>query len=338
MKKFLAVALALLMVVAITAGCAKKEDPATLLQKTFDQSITLESLSTHMTMTANVEANEAMMALDPNMQGILDTVNAGKIIAEMASDSKKGNANGKFIIDANGMSFTVDLFMTDFAQMVLKTPISDKYVTMDLAEANANATNVELMQKINKELSSVFMAQLKPEYLTAEYNVDFEGKEGKAKLNYVTISMDNTQFVTFLKEMVPAMYASESFKQLMVESMTKSMESAGQEVTPEAIQEQIDASLEQLPTMLDQMQENLTFDSTLIKIGVDKDYNTRDMVVDMTMTAKQDDAALTIKANIDTEYYGFNLPVEPSTVEITDENSMPFEELLMQLIFGGFGM
>lgn len=338
MKKLTALALSALLVVTLATGCAKKEDPQTLLQKTFDQAVALESVTTDMTLSAAVEANEAMLAGDPSIQGIIDTVNAGKIVATMASDAKNGNMNGKVTLDANGMSFAVDLYMKDFAQMILKTPLSDKYVTMDLSEQSDTVQNVELMTQINKEISTVFLSKLKPDLLTAEYKVPFEGKDGKVNLNYVTVKMDNAQFITFLKEVIPAMYATESFKQLMVESMTKSMAQAGQEATPEAIQAELDTVLEQMPAMLDQLQENLAFDAVAIKIGIDKDYNTRVMDVNMDITAKQDEASMKIGAKIATEYYAFNQAVTATDVEVTDENSMPFEDLLMQMLFGGMGM
>lgn len=338
MKKVLALLLAILMVVTMATGCVKKEDPRTLLQKTFDQSVALESLSTDMSMSAAVSANDAMLALDPSIQGLIDSVNAGKITATAATDSKKGNMNGKVTLETNGMSFAMDMYMKDFAQMIIKTPMSDKFVTMDLTQDTANAQNIELMTKINKEISAVFLGKLKDEFLTAEYKVPFEGKDGKIDLNYVNIKMDNAQFVTFLKEVIPAMYATESFKQLMLESMTKSMEQAGQTATPEELQKQLDTALTEMPAMLDQMQEVVTFDSVLFKVGIDKDYNTRDMDVAIDFTAKQGEGTMTINAKIDTEYYGFNQPVTATDIEITDENSMPLEDLLMQLIFGGMGM
>ncbi len=337
MKRIVAIALVILMVMTLSVGCAKKEAPLTLLDKTLNQTAGLETLSTDLVLSAKVEANEAMLALDPSIKGIIDAVNAGKISATMASDSKKGNMNGKLTIDTNGMSIAVDLYMKEFAQMILKTPMAEKFVTMDLSQDAANTMNVELMTKVNKEVSAIFLAQLKEEFLTAEYKVPFEGKDGKVDLNYVTIKMNNDQFITFVKELIPAIYASESTKQLLTESMTKSLEASGQEATPEELQAQIDASMEQLPTMLDQMQENITFDSVSFKMGIDKDYNTRDVAMDFVLTAKDQEASMNITVNAATEYYAFNQPVTPTDIEITEENSMPFEDLLMQLIFGGMG-
>lgn len=338
MKRILSIALVVLMIATLSVGCAKKEAPLTLLDKAFNQSAALASLTSDMTLSAQVQANEAMLALDPSVKTTIDMISAGKITATMASDTKKGNMNGKLSLDTNGMAIAMELYMKDFAQMILKTPMAEKYITMDLGGAAQEPVDLELMKKVNQEASAVFVNLLKEEYLTTEYKVPFEGKDGKVDLNYVTITMDNAQFIAFVKEVIPALYASESLKQLMSDSVTNSMETAGQEVTPEEVQKQIDESMAQLPTMLDQMQENISFDSVTIKVGIDKDYNTRDMDMDFVMTAKDGEASMNIALKVETEYYAFNQPVAATDIEITEENSMPFEELLMQLMFGGMGM
>lgn len=337
MKKLLSLSLAVLLVLGTATGCAKKETAKELLQKTLDQATSVSSSSTEMNMSAKVEASEAALAQDASIQGIIDMVNAGKVNMTMASDAKNGNATGKVSVESNGISFAMDINMVAFKQLIMKTPLAEKLITLDLSQDTETPMDVERMKLVNKEVSAIFLTAIKDESLKAEYKVDFEGKDGKTKLNYVTLTMDNATLVAFLKETVPAIYNAPETRKLLEESITASLKAADQEATPEKIQESLDAMVTEFPTMLDEMQKQITFDNLVVKMGIDKEYNTRAMTMDLAVTAAQGETSLKVAMNVASEQFAFNKPVAAPVIEVTEENSIPFEEFLMQMMFGGLG-
>ena len=241
MKKLLALSLAVLLVLGTATGCTKKETAKELLQKTLDQANAVTTSTSEMNMSAKVEASEAALAQDASIQGIIDMVNAGKVNATIASDNKAGNATGKVTVDSNGISFAMDINMIAFKQLIMKTPLVEKFITLDLNQGTEGDApyDVEAMKLVNKEVSAIFLKAIKDESLKTEYKVDFEGKDGKTKLNYVTLTMDNASLIAFLKETVPAIYNAPETRKLLEESITASLEAAEQEVTPESIQESL---------------------------------------------------------------------------------------------------
>ncbi|MCK8059390.1 MULTISPECIES: hypothetical protein [unclassified Fusibacter] len=338
MKKLLSLTLALLLVLSFASGCAKKESARDLLTQTFEQSANLTSSRALMDLTMNVDASEDFLAQDPAVPTYIDMINAGKLTLDIASDSIKGNMNGTVSVESNGMAFKFDLYMKDFESMIIKTPFLDEYLTLDTSASMELSKDTEKLKSLNTDMTSIFLNAVKDENLTVEYGVDFEGMDGSTKLDYVTMSFDQDSFLALIKELIPAIYGNESIQETMKKSIIAQNETYGIELSDEEIEAQIAMLTEGFPQMLDELDDTISFDSLVVKMGIDSDYNTRVMDMTMGMTVKELDSQVSMTMNMNTEAYAFNQPVEPHTIVITEENSISFEDFIMQMMFGGMGM
>jgi hypothetical protein len=339
MKKIQFISLMLLVATLILSGCqAPKETAREILEKSFAQSANHTSATTEMTLTGNLQLSEGVVATAPESQAVVDMINGGSIFAKLASDQKTGAMNGEITVGTNGMSFAFNVFMRDFRELIVKTPLFPEYITMDLELPEDFMSNQDQLTALNDEISKVFLNAIKEDSLAVEYKVDYEGKDGKTKLNVVTVTMTHETLMTFLREVVPAVYESEAIRSIMMESALAAYEGVEDAPTEEELNDMIAQTLEQFPAMLDSMEEVIKFDQVVIKLGVDDKYATRTLVMDLNLTATDQGEEIKLAVKLDTAYYAFNQTVTPTDIEITDDNSMSFEELMWMMLMGGFNL
>lgn len=336
-KRILALVMVMLLVVTAFTGCAKKETAKEMLQGSMDQAATINSASTDMDMKMAVTVSDDVLAADPMIATYIDMINNGSLSFSIASDKKTGTASGKIDVASSGMSFTFDMMMKDFGTMLFKTPFDERYIVLSQG-LESLASDATQMESLNKEITTVFMNALKEDNVVAEYGVDFESKDGNMKLDYVTMTFDHTAFVALLNEVVPAVYGNENIQDMMRSSIESQMALSGIEMSKEDIDQQLAMFTTEFPAMMAQVEDMLSFDTVTIKMGMDKDRNVRDTVMNMAMTFKQLDTEVKIALDVTSESYGYNEPVVVDLPELNEENSVQFEEFITQMMFGGMGL
>lgn len=341
MKKILSLILILALALFTLAGC-KSETPKEVLVKASEKAITLKTMTTDMTVSLSAVASDAMIATDPESASVFDMINGIKLTGTMAQDVDTSKADMKMQLTFNGMTIDFSMLMDGPQKILLQSPLLEKMVLLTPeTDAEPMVIDKEKIKALNTEMTTYVTTFLTDEEITMEKNVAYTGKGGDAKIKMLTINLTSDRVYEFINGIIPVVYGNEYLKEIMKPSIQAQLEMQGMEVTDEAIAEELDKLPAMLQDALVQSKEVINFSSMVIKMGVDKDYNTVNSAVTLGMTATNPDATEeTVTFTIDylLDSYAFDQPVVVELPELTDDNTMSMEDFMMELMIGMMGV
>lgn len=341
MKKILSLILIFTLALFAFAGC-KSETPKEVLAKASEKAATLKTMTNELSFTMNLEASEAMLQADPESAAMFQMFNGITLKGTSAQDMDTNKATMDLALNFNGMTIDFSMLMDGPQKIILQSPMLEKMVLLTPpTDEAAPVIDKEKVKAINKEFTDYTLNFLTDEEITLEKNVAYTGKDGDAKLKMLTITLQNERVFEYINGIIPVIYGNDYIKELMTPSIKAQLEMMGQEVTDEAIAAEIDKLPQTLQEALVSAKEVMSFDSMTMKMGVDKDYNTRTSTVNLGMTAANPENAeekVTFGFDYVVDAYAFDQPITVELPETTSENTMSMEDFMTQLMMGMMGV
>lgn len=337
-RKVWAGVLAAVMITAGFAGCAKKETPKEVLEKSVERSMEIASSrqTFEMDLTYDLGLTEEELAQDPMAAGMIDMLNNMAVSGEFSSDVEKGLSQGSVLLDLNGMQFNLEIHTSNLGEVYIKLPMSGKYLTINTSGEAPDPEDIEEMKAFSQELTASMIDSLSEGSLSMEEKT-VALEDGEKTLKEITVTLGNDEAKALIKRMIPEIYAQKTLRKSMENNVRLELEMEGKDPDAVDMDAEIDRKVAEAVAAFDEAEGTFDIDTFVMVFGIDEAYNTR--VTDMSMLYSVSDETMEkpVAMGIDfkSELYAIDEPVSIEFPEVNEDNSTTLEEFMMQMMFGG---
>ncbi len=349
-KKFSVLILALTLVLSACSTPVAKLTPKETLDKIQAKSLELDAYAFEMTgtMDTNVEGAEdnaeATQALEmmKNIQMDMDGTFTGMKSGEYAT-------NMNFNVDMNGLGVKAGVYL-DTKEIIVDYPMLGKLVVvkfdelMDMVkqyapEEEAEKLDTELINKVTKDIKDVFIPKL-TEYslknipedsleLIDEYAFKYKEEE-EVKMPALKMTLNAEQYQKMTLGLIDDLTNDEE-----IYNTIKAYEIPDFPATFEEYQADLKEATEseEFKKAFNQADEGA--DMNVVSIyGYDKDYLVQVGEMTSSTTVKEEEQEITVSVSQNFAFKMNYKDVKAEKPEVTEENSMGLEELMMMFMGG----
>jgi len=331
-RKMLAGLLVLVLIMTAFSGCSKKETAKEVLEKSIDRSMEIKTSKQNfnMDMSYDMGLSEEEMAEDPMASGLIEMIDSMNISGEFTSDVESGLTAGNMLLDMKGMQFKVEIYVSDAGNIVVKMPMSDKYITVNSMTETPSEEEMEEMKQFSKEIAASLIGSFSEENMSME-SKNVELADGEYDLKEITVTLSDAEAKAMIKKLIPEVYSNKTMRKSMEGNLKLQREMIGESVEDIDMDAEIDKMIEEAIAAFEDAEALLTIDEFTMVFGIDEYYNTR--TTDMSMMYSVSDETLdnpvSMGFQMESDVYGIDQPVEIEVPEINEENSITLEEFIM---------
>lgn len=336
------------MITLVVAGCTaekeltNKEKYARIMENS--QNLDSYAADFEGTMSMDMEMDPAEMAEMEPFMNMFQNIKFGGTM-EMKKSDKIADLGMQYNVNMNGLAMMLELYF-DGQQLIIDYPMLQQYIVLDLKAIyemeNKSADQapivplsydelITLMDEVFDDLYPMFSESLVAaideediEYLES-YDFVYDGET--QSMSALKVNLDAEAYAAYMLQLMEVFKNSEEVYELV-------QQIAPEEVTSfEDYQAAIDEAIAEMKAdeegieMLKEQMGDMVY--TMI-IGYDKDYQIQlmDADIQMTVTDEYTDMTMTMDMDMSCRYRDHNNIDAVTIPEITDENSMDYNELM----------
>lgn len=304
MKK-LSLGLLLSLVLMLTA-CGK--DPLARFETAVEKTSALEQYKMSV-------AGDIGMSL-PEVEGEQPKAGTENITIDMKADVDKGKTKADISYSVMGMTMNTVMY-GDAEKSIMKMPLSDKYITMDIdTEGSTDVQqSQESLKKLSEEVYAEMIEKIKSDGEITLEKAELELPDGKVEVDKGIVKLKSEDVKELLLSVSEKVYADEEMAKLLEEQ-------TGEVKT----QEQRDAELAEMKAELEKVEiENFEF-----AVYIDSDDYIVGQDIKMDLISSENKAE-SLSLDLDIRTWDMNKAQNIEFPELTDENSMSFEDYIKSL-------
>ncbi len=340
-KRILAGVLVLVLMMTAFSACSKEETAKEVIEKSIERSMEIKTSKQNFNMDISYDMglSEDELAEDPMASGLIEMIDSMNISGEFASDVESGLSAGNMLLDMKGMQFKLEIYVSNAGSIVVKMPMSDKYITVNSMTEAPSEEEMEEMKQFSKEIAASMIDGFSEDNMSME-SKSVELVDGTYDLKEITVTLSDSEAKALIKKLIPEVYANKTMRKSMEGNLKLQAEMQGKIVEDMDMDAEIDKMIEEAIVAFDEAEGLLTIDEFTMVFGIDGDYNTRTTDMSMVYSVSDEtlDNSVSMGFQIESDVYGIDEPVEIEMPEINEENSTTLEDFITQMMFGGMQM
>jgi hypothetical protein len=311
-----------MLTLALVTGCGSKS-PKERLEESFTKSAEIKTAQQNLEMGINLN----IPTEDPMQNSIMQMINGAKLKMELASDTKAMKAAGNISVDLSGAIYNIETYTTP-EKMILKMPMSPKYLVID-QEESLKPENKEELMKLSKKLFKIVMDVVKEENIEDRGDKKIATPKGEVQTTEIAMSFSDKETKDLVKRFVKLMFEDKTIKGLMIKNMEKNYKMQGIEQSKEEIEANFDEMKKAFDEGFSEVEKQIKFEKLNMVYFLDEDNNIRRSEFDVQISGKDEETGQSISIGLNglSNIWNINKEVELNIPKLTEENSTNIEDL-----------
>lgn len=329
LNRGVALLLAFAMIFTMTA-CAPKQTPKERLEEAFTNALDLKSSESDFALNLTVDMEETGDPMMGMILSMLENVQIEGHTKSLISEDQDVSMELTGSAATAGMTYEAELYMTP-ETMAMKIPMVPQYLVQEMPETADKDLSVNSGKAFAEAINASVLKQVKEENLTVENDIELTVGEHTEKGTLVSLALSDAEAKELTHAIVNELFQNEQFVSMMIQNQQKQYAAMGLEMSEEELRAEISTQLEEFNATWAEAIQYINIEKYNMSFLLNKDNQNIGSTVDMDIHATDEATGLDMKVHMDmqTVVYSINALTSEDVFfpELTEENSMPMEEM-----------